>query len=67
MTAAAIIAAILFTIAAGFNDGGNLLAISASSRIIAPARAFVLICLAAFAGPFVFGTAVANDRRKGLR
>lgn len=66
MTVAAIIAAILFTVAAGFNDGGNLLAISASSRTIAPARAFVLICLAAFAGPFVFGTAVAHTIGAGI-
>jgi len=66
VTLAVAVAALAFTIAAGFNDGGNLLAVAASSRVIAPAKAFLLIVASACAGPFVFGTAVANTTGAGI-
>lgn len=66
MTIAVIVAALAFTIAAGFNDGGNLLAIASSSRYISPARAYLLIVVCACAGPIVFGTAVARTTGSGI-
>jgi inorganic phosphate transporter, PiT family len=55
-----------FTIAAGFNDGGNLLAATAASRTIAAPRAFILIVVCAAAGPLLFGTAVARTIGTGI-
>ena len=66
MTAAAVAAAVVLAVIAGFNDGGNLFALSASSRTVAPARAFVIIIAGALAGPFVFGTAVALTTGSGI-
>jgi PiT family inorganic phosphate transporter len=66
VTVAVVVAVLVFTIAAGFNDGGNLLAIASSSRYIAPARAYVLIVACACIGPIVFGTAVARTAGSGI-
>jgi inorganic phosphate transporter, PiT family len=55
----ALAAACLFGLVSGFNDGGNLLASFTSGRIITPPVAALLL-LAALAGPFVLGTAVAR-------
>ncbi len=59
-------AAIAFSLAAGFNDGGNLLAIAASSRTIAPRIAFLIIVAGAVAGPYLFGTRVASTTGHGI-
>ena len=61
-----VIAAVVFTVAAGFNDGGNLLAIASSSRTIAPGWAYLLIVAGACAGPALFGTAVARTTGAGI-
>ena len=66
MIAAAIAAAVVLAIVAGFNDGGNLFALSAASRTIPPGRAVLLIVIGAFAGPFLFGTAVAQTTGSGV-
>lgn len=66
MIAAAFTAAVVLAVIAGFNDGGNLLALSAASRTIPPARSFLLIVAGAFAGPFVLGTAVAQTTGSGV-
>lgn len=66
MIEAALAAALVLAVIAGFNDGGNLLALSAASRTIPPLRSFLLIVAGAFAGPFVFGTAVAQTTGSGL-
>lgn len=66
MIAAAVAAAIVLAAIAGLNDGGNLFALSASSRTIAPVRALAIIVIGALAGPFVFGTAVAHTTGSGI-
>ena len=66
MIAAAVTAAVALAVIAGFNDGGNLFALSAASRTIPPIRSFVLIVAGVFAGPFVFGTAVAQTTGSGV-
>ena len=58
--------ALAFNVVAGFNDGGNLLAAAASSRTIPLRIAYLLIVAFAFAGPFVFGTAVAKTLGAGI-
>lgn len=64
--ASVIVAAAIFSIIAGFNDGGNLLAVAASSRTIPPAVAYVLLVAAVCAGPIVAGTAVARTTGAGI-
>lgn len=56
---APLVAACLFGLVSGFNDGGNLLASFTSGRVITPPAAalLLLICLS---GPVVLGTAVAH-------
>lgn len=66
MTGAAIAAAVALAVIAGLNDGGNLFALSAASRTIHPAAAFLLIVAGAIAGPFVFGLAVAQTTGAGI-
>lgn len=58
--------ALAFNVVAGFNDGGNLLASAAASRTIPLPIAYLLIVGFAFAGPFVFGTAVARTLGAGI-
>ena len=60
------VSALAFNVIAGINDGGNLLASAASSRTIPVVIAFVIIILCAFAGPLVFGTAVAATLGAGI-
>ena len=54
-----LVAASLFGLISGFNDGGNLMASFTSGRVITPRTAAILL-LAALAGPLVLGTAVAQ-------
>jgi inorganic phosphate transporter, PiT family len=56
---APLVAACLFGLVSGFNDGGNLLASFTSGRVITPAIAAALL-LVSVAGPLVIGTAVAH-------
>jgi PiT family inorganic phosphate transporter len=56
---APLVAASMFGLVAGFNDGGNLLASFASGRFITPRVAAFLLLVAAV-GPVVLGTAVAR-------
>jgi len=58
--------ALAFNVVAGFNDGGNLLAAASAGRIIPLPVALVMIVGFAFAGPFVFGTAVAETLGTGI-
>ena len=58
--------ALAFNVVAGFNDGGNLLASAAAGRIVPLPVALVMIVGFAFAGPFVFGTAVAETLGAGI-
>ena len=56
---APLVAACLFGLISGFNDGGNLLASFTSGRVITPPIAAALL-LVSLAGPLVLGTAVAR-------
>jgi PiT family inorganic phosphate transporter len=56
---APLIAAAMFGLVSGFNDGGNLMASFTSGRVISP-RAGSLLLLLSLAGPLVLGTAVAQ-------
>jgi PiT family inorganic phosphate transporter len=54
-----LVAASLFGLVSGFNDGGNLMASFTSGRVISP-RAAALLLLVSLTGPLVLGTAVAQ-------
>jgi PiT family inorganic phosphate transporter len=56
---APLVAASLFGLVSGFNDGGNLMGSFTSGRVISP-RTAALVLLVSLAGPLVLGTAVAQ-------
>jgi inorganic phosphate transporter, PiT family len=56
---APLVAASLFGLISGFNDGGNLMASFTSGRVISP-RVAALLLLFSLAGPLALGTAVAQ-------
>lgn len=56
---APLVAASMFGLVSGFNDGGNLMASFTSGRVITP-RVAALLLLVSLAGPVVLGTAVAQ-------
>lgn len=56
---APLVAACLFGLISGFNDGGNLLGSFTSGRVITPPMAAVLL-LVSLGGPLALGTAVAR-------
>jgi PiT family inorganic phosphate transporter len=56
---APLVAASLFGLVSGFNDGGNLMGSFTSGRVISP-RAAALLLLVSLTGPLVLGTAVAQ-------
>lgn len=58
-SAAPLLAATLFGIVSGFNDGGNLIGSFTSGTVISPRGASVLL-LASLGGPILIGTAVAQ-------
>lgn len=55
-----IILAIVFDFLNGVHDSSNIVATMISSRAIQPRTALALTAAAEFAGPFIFGVAVAN-------
>ncbi|MBM4424853.1 MAG: inorganic phosphate transporter [Chloroflexi bacterium] len=61
-----IVAALLFDFLNGFNDSSSLVATVIASRAMPPRRALTITAIAEFAGPFLFGVAVANTVGKGL-
>jgi PiT family inorganic phosphate transporter len=63
---ALIAAALIFDFLNGFNDSSSLVATVIASRAMSPRRALTLTAVAEFAGPFLFGVAVANTVGKGL-
>lgn len=54
-----IVLAFFFAFVSGVHDGGNLVAASVLSRSIGSQRALLLATAAAFAGPLLYGSAVA--------
>lgn len=61
-----IAAALFFDFLNGFHDSANVVATVISSRALPPRIALILIAAAEFAGPFLFGVAVATTVGKGL-
>jgi inorganic phosphate transporter, PiT family len=55
-----IVIALVFDFLNGFHDASNIVATMISSRAVAPRTALMLTALAEFAGPFLFGVAVAT-------
>jgi PiT family inorganic phosphate transporter len=52
--------ALIFDLLNGFHDSGNIVATMISSRALSPPMALGMTALAEFAGPFLFGVAVAT-------
>ncbi len=63
---AAVLATLAYAFLNGMNDSGGLVAAAISSRSIKPRSALWLAAAAEFAGPFLFGTAVAATIGKEL-
>jgi PiT family inorganic phosphate transporter len=55
-----IVIALVFDFLNGFHDSSNIVATMISSRAISPRLALIMTALAEFAGPFLFGVAVAT-------
>jgi PiT family inorganic phosphate transporter len=66
MLIALIAFALLFDFLNGYNDSSNIVATVIASRAMSPRRALLLTAVSEFAGPFLFGVAVANTVGKGL-
>ncbi len=62
----AIIAALIFDFVNGFNDAANSVATVIGTRVLKPLHAVLLSAAANFAGPFLFGVAVATTIAKGI-
>ena len=58
--------ALIFDFLNGFHDSSNIVATAISSGSMRPRSALVLAALAEFAGPFIFGVAVATTIGEGL-
>ena len=62
----AIIVALIFDFVNGFNDSANSVATVIGTRVLKPIQAVTLSAAANFAGPFLFGVAVATTIAKGI-
>ena len=62
----AIAAALFFDFVNGFHDAANSIATVVGTRVLRPLQAVSLAAVANFAGPFIFGTAVAATVGKGI-
>jgi phosphate/sulfate permease len=62
----AIAAALFFDFVNGFHDSANSIATVVGTRVLRPLYAVGIAALANFAGPFIFGTAVAVTVGKGI-
>jgi PiT family inorganic phosphate transporter len=62
----AIAAALFFDFVNGFHDAANSIATVVGTRVLRPLQAVGIAAVANFAGPFVFGTAVAATVGKGI-
>jgi inorganic phosphate transporter, PiT family len=63
---AAISAALFFDFVNGFHDSANSIATVVGTRVLRPLYAVGIAAIANFAGPFIFGTAVAATVGKGI-
>ena len=64
--AVAISAALFFDFVNGFHDSANSIATVVGTRVFRPLYAVGIAAIANFAGPFIFGTAVAATVGKGI-
>ena len=62
----AIVAALFFDFVNGFHDAANSIATVVGTRVLRPWQAVSMAAIANFAGPFIFGTAVAATVGKGI-
>ena len=62
----AIAAALFFDFVNGFHDSANSIATVVGTRVLRPLYAVCIAAIANFAGPFIFGTAVAVTVGKGI-
>jgi len=62
----AIAIALVFDFVNGFNDSANSVATVIGTRVLKPIHAVLLSSIANFAGPFIFGVAVATTIAKGI-
>jgi len=62
----AIIAALVFDFLNGFHDAANSIATVVGTRVLRPLQAVTMAAVANFAGPFLFGVAVATTIGKGI-
>ena len=62
----AISAALFFDFVNGFHDSANSIATVVGTRVLRPLYAVGMAAVANFAGPFIFGTAVAQTVGKGI-
>jgi len=62
----AIVIALIFDFVNGFNDSANSVATVIGTRVLRPLQAVALSAAANFAGPFIFGVAVATTIAKGI-
>jgi PiT family inorganic phosphate transporter len=62
----AIIAALVFDFLNGFHDAANSIATVVGTRVLRPLHAVAMAAAANFAGPFIFGVAVATTIGKGI-
>lgn len=61
-----IVTALIFDFVNGFNDAANSVATVIGTRVLRPFQAVLLSAVANFAGPFIFGVAVATTIAKGI-
>ena len=62
----AIIVALVFDFLNGFHDAANSIATVVGTRVLRPLHAVAMAAVANFAGPFLFGVAVATTIGKGI-
>ena len=62
----AIVAALFFDFVNGFHDSANAIATVVGTRVLKPLYAVSVAAVANFAGPFIFGTAIAATVGKGI-
>jgi len=58
--------ALIFDFLNGFHDSANVVATIISSRTLSGKKALLMAALANFAGPFIFGVAVAHTIGHGI-
>src|ERR671927_1570093 len=66
ITVTGVAVALLFDFINGFHDSANAIATVVGTRVLKPLHAVSMAAVANFAGPFIFGTAIAATVGKGI-